>query len=113
MTAAVAVLFCVSMKPLKKLVEYFQQPNGDTQSGFAGRLGVSQGLVGQWQTGRSKITPEMAPAVERETGGFVKCEDIHPKFEWERDAAGKVLGYRVRFQRRKQRRDAASQQATA
>lgn len=37
------------------------------------------------------------PAIEAATGGAVLCEEMRPDVIWERDARGRVLGYRVRL----------------
>lgn len=81
---------------------YLKKP-GITQEGFADKVGegVSQGLVGQWLTGRTKITPDRAIEIEAATGGEVRCEDLRPDLDWQRDRKGLVTGYLVKVQRPK------------
>lgn len=41
-------------------------------------LGVTPGLVSQWITGRTVITPERAAQIERVTNGAVTREELRP-----------------------------------
>lgn len=56
--------------------------------------GVNPSLVAQWATGRRPVAAHHCPAIEAATG--VRCEELRPDLEWERDPAGVVTGYRVR-----------------
>lgn len=58
-----------------KLDEYLKTT---TQTEFAKRLGVSQGLINQWLTGKTKITAERAVAIEHETGGKIRRHELRP-----------------------------------
>lgn len=49
-----------------------------TQTEFADSLGVSQGLVSQWLSGETRITPEKAMAIEIATNGLVKKQELRP-----------------------------------
>lgn len=50
-----------------------------SQSAFAGLLGVSQGLVYQWLTGRRPISAERCLSIERATNGAVTRRDLRPR----------------------------------
>jgi DNA-binding transcriptional regulator YdaS (Cro superfamily) len=53
--------------------------NGDhTQTSFAELMGVTQGLVHQWLSGRTRITAERAKQIEKVTRGKVKSRDLRP-----------------------------------
>ncbi|MDN7936414.1 YdaS family helix-turn-helix protein [Burkholderia metallica] len=49
-----------------------------TQAAFATRLGVSQGLIYQWLTGRRPIAIDKCVAIERITAGEVTRRDLRP-----------------------------------
>jgi transcriptional regulator with XRE-family HTH domain len=44
------------------------EANGLSQKQFGDKVGVSQGLVSQWLTGDTKMTPERAKEIEELTG---------------------------------------------
>lgn len=52
-----------------------------TQASFAVRLGVSQGLIYQWLTGRRPIAIDKCVAIERATDGEVGRRDLRP-IDW-------------------------------
>lgn len=65
------------------------------QTALASAVGgkVRQGHVWNWlQSGR--VPEAHCPAVERITG--IKCEELRPDVDWERDRRGRVTAYRVR-----------------
>lgn len=49
-----------------------------SQSEFAEKLGVSQGLVSQWVQGITGITPERAIEIEDATAGVVTRHELRP-----------------------------------
>lgn len=53
-----------------------------SQTEFAKRLGVSQGLVWQWMNGRTRVTPEKAAEIERKTKGEVTRRELRPDDWW-------------------------------
>ncbi len=53
-----------------------------SQAAFAKQLGVSQGLVNQWLTGKRPISAERCPVIERITNGAVTCEELNDKVDW-------------------------------
>jgi len=55
----------------------------DTQSSLAAKLGMKNSvLVNQWSNGVRQVPAERCPAIERATGGAVRCEDLRPDVEW-------------------------------
>lgn len=49
-----------------------------SQDGFAKQIGVSQGLVWQWITGKTRITVERAIEIERKTDGKITRHELRP-----------------------------------
>lgn len=45
-------------------------------------VGVSQVIISQWKTGARQVPAERCPAIERATGGAVRCEDLRPDVDW-------------------------------
>ena len=54
---------------------------GGTQDKFAKRIGAEQSCVCRWMQ-RGRIPAELAPTIERVTGGAVRCELLVPEVEW-------------------------------
>ena len=55
----------------------------ETQSSLASKLGMKNSvLVNQWANGVRQVPAERCPAIERATGGAVRCEDLRPDVEW-------------------------------
>lgn len=46
------------------------------------KLGVTKGAVGQWKLAGRRVPAEHCPAIERLTGGVVRCEDLRPDVDW-------------------------------
>lgn len=59
------------------LAEYLEDTK-TSQDAFAEKLGVTQGLVWQWLSGRTRITPERAKQIELATGGAVSRRELRP-----------------------------------
>jgi DNA-binding transcriptional regulator YdaS (Cro superfamily) len=51
-----------------------------TQTDLADKLGVTQGLISQWVSGETNITPDKAIAIEGATDGLVTREELLPAF---------------------------------
>ena len=47
------------------------------------QLGVTKGAVGQWKLPGRHVPAEHCPAIERITGGVVRCEDLRPDVDWQ------------------------------
>ncbi|PUE21839.1 Cro/Cl family transcriptional regulator [Limnohabitans sp. MMS-10A-192] len=45
-------------------------------------LGVSKGAVWQWGLPGRQVPAEHCPAIERITGGMVRCEQLRPDVDW-------------------------------
>lgn len=68
-----------------QLQEFLALP-GNTQQSLATSLGVTQSLVHQWVSGKTRITGERARDIEAATGGQVRRHDLRPDL-FERQAA--------------------------
>lgn len=49
---------------------------------LAAHLGVSPSAVSQWVHGRRPLPARHCPAIERLTGGQIRCEDLRPDVDW-------------------------------
>lgn len=58
-----------------KLTEFLKTT---TQSALAEKLGVSQGLIHQWISGKTRITAERAIDVEEKTNKQITRQDLRP-----------------------------------
>lgn len=67
-------------------IQAYLEKHGISQQDFADRLGVSQALVAQWISGRSRVTPRRAPHVVRVTEGEITRETLFPELFAERVA---------------------------
>ncbi|WP_109477782.1 helix-turn-helix domain-containing protein [Paraburkholderia sp. C35] len=64
-----------------KLSDYLSK-HKISQTTFAAQLGVSQGLVYQWLTGKRPVAAEQCPKIEELTGGEVRCEELNDRVDW-------------------------------
>jgi len=55
-------------------IDEYLKKNRLTQKQFAVLVGVSQGMVGHWISGRHRITPDQATVIEARTNGVLKKE---------------------------------------
>ncbi len=53
-----------------------------SQKQFAEAIGAHPVLVSQWASGTRRVPAERCPAIERATGGAVRCEDLRPDVDW-------------------------------
>jgi DNA-binding transcriptional regulator YdaS (Cro superfamily) len=53
-----------------------------SQVALASLLGVSKAAVNQWKDPGRKVPAEKCPAIEKATGGAVRCEDLRPDVAW-------------------------------
>jgi len=62
------------------LKTYLEQRGSN--SPMARAIGVSAVIISQWKTGARQVPAERCPAIERATGGAVRCEDLRPDVDW-------------------------------
>lgn len=65
-----------------KLNAYLEKPGSCTAADLAKKIGVSPVLVSQWRTESRPVPVERCPAIDRATGGEVRCEDLRPDVDW-------------------------------
>ncbi len=53
-----------------------------SQVALAEALGVTKAAVGQWKGEGRRVPAEHCPAIERITGGAVRCEQLRPDVDW-------------------------------
>lgn len=59
------------------LLDYIKH-RGLSQAELADLVGVSQGMVSHWLTGRKAISAERAKQIEHATAGFVRRHELRP-----------------------------------
>lgn len=69
---------------------------GMTQAAFARAIGVKPQQLQEWLTARRPVPPHRAIMIERLTAGSVRAERLSFGFDFERDASGAAVAYRVR-----------------
>jgi DNA-binding transcriptional regulator YdaS (Cro superfamily) len=62
-------------------LKHYLEPRGRVND-LAALIGAPSALVSQWKTGVRKVPAERCPAIERATGGAVRCEDLRPDVDW-------------------------------
>lgn len=69
-----------------KLSDYFDQCKAQGEHGAQKRLAsaikVHPVLMSQWTTGERRVPADHCPAIERETGRLVTCEELRPDVAW-------------------------------
>lgn len=63
------------------LKQYLSEERGRAAE-IARSLGIVPVLLSQWSTGARRVPAEHCPAIERATGGAVRCEDLRPDVDW-------------------------------
>lgn len=64
------------------LADYLQQSGRGAAARLAKQIGAPTISVSQWRTGERQVPAERCPAIERATGGAVRCETLRPDVEW-------------------------------
>ncbi|WP_370645890.1 transcriptional regulator [Pseudacidovorax sp. NFM-22] len=68
------------------LTQYFASERG-AQARLAKAIGVPAPLLSAWASTdpdkRRRVPAERCPAIERATGGVVRCEDLRPDVAWD------------------------------
>lgn len=59
-------------------IKSYREKHGLSQKAFADKVGVSQGMVWQWESGETAVTLEKAKTIVRETAGEVTPHDCIP-----------------------------------
>lgn len=62
------------------------------QAKLALLIDVKPNVIGNWKL-RGQVPEEKCPSIETATG--VRCEELRPDVNWQRDETGKVLGHFV------------------
>jgi DNA-binding transcriptional regulator YdaS (Cro superfamily) len=62
----------------------------------AANLGVGIGMVGHVICGRRDVSPRLAIAIERSSGGQYRADDFLPEMHFTRDENGEVTGYKIK-----------------
>lgn len=63
------------------LAEYFMT-TGAKQADLARAIDVHGVLISQWTNGDRPVPVKHRPAIERATGGMVRCEDMGDEVDW-------------------------------
>ena len=63
-----------------RLIEYIKQRG--SQSELARTLDLKPVSIHQWANGIRQVPAERCPAIERATGGAVRCEELRPDVDW-------------------------------
>lgn len=56
-------------------------PFGETKR-LAFAIGVAPSVVSQWKNGVRQVPADRCPAIERATGGLLRCEVLRPDVDW-------------------------------
>ena len=59
-------------------LSHYIESSGLTRGQFASAIGRTEGAVSHWLTGRYKVSPESAIAIEQATKGAVTRHDLRP-----------------------------------
>ena len=59
-------------------IDQYLKKHAMSQEAFAKSLGVTQGLVWQWVSGRQRVTAERAIAIERATDAAIMRHELRP-----------------------------------
>lgn len=65
------------------LKAYLDKAPRGAASNLARAIGVSPVMVAQWLSGVKQVPAERCPAIERATGGKVRCEVLRPDVAWD------------------------------
>ena len=65
-----------------QLTEYLKAERGRAAA-LAAAIQVPPESISNWQSGERRVPAERCPAIERATGGAVRCEDLRPDVAWD------------------------------
>jgi DNA-binding transcriptional regulator YdaS (Cro superfamily) len=66
-----------AMEALQRAIDQLKGPTA-----FASAIGVSDSAPHMWKK-RGRVPAEYCPAIERATGGAVRCEELRPDVAWD------------------------------
>jgi DNA-binding transcriptional regulator YdaS (Cro superfamily) len=64
-----------------QLRDYINERRGRAAE-LARSMGISPTLISQWAAEIRGVPAERCPAIEKATGGIVRCEDMRPDVDW-------------------------------
>lgn len=67
---------------MEALRAYLKTLTPDQQEAFAVRCGTTIGYLRKAMSKRQELGTEIVIAIERESGGQVRCEDMRPNVDW-------------------------------
>ncbi len=67
---------------MEKLRAYLKTLSPDDQDAFAKRVGTTIGYLRNALSTGKRLGPNLVIAIERETNGAVRCEDLRPDVPW-------------------------------
>lgn len=77
------------------LTEYFAANPNVSQTAFAAKVGVTQGMVWQWLKGRRRISGEKVIPIETATDGAVSRYELRPDLYPRTESTGESLARKV------------------
>ena len=63
-------------------LETYLTSTGTSGVELARAIGVPAALISQWKGRVRPVPAERCPAIEKATGGAVRCEELRPDIEW-------------------------------
>lgn len=64
------------------LNEYLELKGRGSLSALSAAIGAHAPDVSRWASGERRVPAEHCPAIELETGGLVRCEEMRPDVLW-------------------------------
>ncbi len=64
------------------LLKNYRAKTRISQAKFASLVGVTQGQVNHWESGRQLISPTMALMIEKATAGDLTASALRPDLPW-------------------------------
>lgn len=80
---------------LRTWLQARQPPEPPRDGALGDHLGITPAAVRHKANGLRQVQLTECVPIEQFTAGQVRCEDLRPDVEWERDADGRVVSYRV------------------
>lgn len=67
---------------MKDLIDYLNSLTRDKQGAFAARCGTSVGYLRKAASIGQNLGERLCVALERESGGAIRCESLRPDVDW-------------------------------